>query len=491
MAKLWLNEDNSHYFMTRAERAADPREIRDFIMQYKGSNVERFFLCANCQKTNFPTEAGDIIFKDVTEEQLDKNDRPLFTNWCHAVRNITDKEIDIYSIWIELLREIGISPWMSMRMNDVHNAQDTADLIHNSFYKNNLNYRRAMHRDEKWEDRQLNYLIKDVQDYHFALLTEYFEKYDFDGIELDWMRFGNHFSVGYEDTGREVLNQFMKNTKDLSLKFEKIRGHKIEIAARVPIKPETAYDMGMDGVGWALAGYVDCLIPSPFWHTSQEDIPVERWKRQVLGTECKIAPCIEICLRQYAFPKCKNKFQLNSIETMRGPAVSFIDRGADAIYLFNYMDEQRFAYENSSYNDIISEIGNYELMQKSTKRYVLTFNDRRPEGTLSDERLPFSLEKGVFAGFRLHTGNLQEKNQRLALLSFKGKGKIDPAQISIYVNSVKCGFKGEYDSGNPKPVDTLYAWEIALSAYKDGYQVIEAVADVDGYTIDWVEILIC
>ena len=489
MAGIWLNEDNSHYFGTRGLKASDPEEIRKFILQYKGTNVTRMILNGNSQKTSFPSKAGDVIYKDVEPGYFDNSPGIHLPSWFYAVKDLAEKGIDLYTEWINLLREINISPWMSMRMNDVHNAQDEDHPMHSNFYKDNLNYRRAMHRDEKWEDRQLNYLIKDVKDYHFAILEEYFEKYDFDGIELDWMRFGNHFPVGYEDCGREVLNEFMKNTRELANKYQKIRGHKIDIAARVPVKPDTAFDMGMDGVGWALAGYVNCLIPSPFWHTSQADIPVERWKRQVHGTDCLIAPCLEICLRQYAFPKCKNKFQFNTLETMRGASISFIDRGADAIYLFNYMDGQKFAYDNSYYHDIISEIGNYKLMQEGIRRTILTFNDRRPEGTVSDERLPCTLSKDAFTGFRLHTGNRQENTDSFVLLSFKGKEKLENGVINVFVNGEKCSFKNRDNSMRPKPVDALFAWGIPAKAYKDGYQVIEVVASEDNCILDWVEIV--
>jgi hypothetical protein len=491
MAGIWLNEDNSHYFFTRKEKSTDPKAIRDFIFQYKDTNVERFLLCANAQKTNFPTDVGDIIYRDLDTANNNDDDRGKnFNNWAIAVKSVIDEGIDIYSIWIDLLREVGISPWVTMRMNDVHNADDPKHLMHSRFYKENLNYRRAMHRDEKWEDRQLNYLIDEVREYHFGILKEYFEKYDFDGIELDWMRFGNHFPVGYEDEGRAVLDEFMKSARKLADEYEQIRRHRIEIGARVPVSPEYAYDMGMDGVGWALSGYVDYLAPSPFWHTSQADIPVERWKRQVAGTGCMIAPCLEICLRQYAFPKCKNEFQFNSIETIRAAAHSFIDRGADAIYTFNYMDMQRFAYDDEGYKKIITETGNVELMKGKRRRHVLTFNDRRPEGAISDEILPYELKKNVFTGFRLHTGNISKKETRLVLLSFKDIDDLGEADIKVYVNSGLCEFIGAYDTGNPKPVDTLYAWMVPQEAHKNGYQVIEIDSGIDEAVLDWIEMLV-
>lgn len=490
MAGIWLNEDNSHYFFTRAEKASDMNEIESFANQFKKTNVERVMLCGNAQKTNFLTKVGSVIYEDVDTSLPFYKNRDSFVKWSNAVKDIDEKSIDIYGIWINMLRDVGVSPWMSMRMNDVHNADNDKDPIHSSFYKNHLDYRRSMYRDEKWEDRQLNYMIEEVQDYHFNILKEYFEKYDFDGIELDWMRFGNHFPAGYEDDGRGILNDFMKKARELSKEYEIKRGHSIEIGARVPVKPETAFNMGMDGVGWALEGLVDYLAPSPFWHTSQADIPVERWKRQVAGTGCKIAPCIELCLRQYAFPKCRNDYQFNSMETIRGAAVSFIDRGADAIYLFNYMDNQDYAHDQEKYEHIIRETGNYKAMQNAKRRHVLTFNDRQPEGEPSDERLPCSLKKGVFTGFRLHTGNLQENQKHLALLSFLTPGSISPEKLMVFVNSKICGFIGEYDPGNPKPKNQVFAWEIPSGAHKSGYQVIEVQAAEEGFTLDWVEILI-
>ncbi len=420
MPGIWMNEDNSHYFYKRGRNAADRQQIRDFIFQYKDTNVERMILNGNSQKTSFATNFGEAIYENIGMEPSGRKIRPSFLIWSNAAKDLVDRGIDIYAEWIGLLREIGISPWMSMRMNDVHNADNPDDPMHSSFYREHPEYRRALHRDEKWEDRQLNYLLKEVRDYHFGILTEYFERYDFDGMELDWMRFGNHFPVGFEDEGRKVLDGFMEDARKLADKFERIRGHRIGIGARVPLKPETAYDMGMDGVGWALSGYTDYLAPSPFWHTSQADIPVERWKRQVAGTGCKIAPCLEICLRQYSFPRCRNEFQFNSIETIRGAVHSFISRGADAVYTFNYMDNQDFAYDNAEYLQMMTEIGDTDLMAGKRRRVVLTFSDRRPEGGISDEILPCELEEGVFASFRVHTGNLAGNERRKVILSFIG-----------------------------------------------------------------------
>ncbi len=173
-----------------------------------------------------------------------------------------------------------------------------------------------------------------------------------------------------------------------------------------------------------------------------------------------------------------------------GAAHSFIDRGADAIYTFNYMDMQKFAYDEDGYREIITKTGRVDLMKNKRKRYVLTFNDRRPEGTVSDEVLPYDLKKGVFAGFRLHTGNKVDGERRLVLLSFRGINDLGSDDFRVYVNGESCEFIGAYEPGHPRPVDTVYAWMIPAGAHKNGYQVIELDPGLSNSVLDWVEILV-
>ncbi|HRX43601.1 MAG TPA: hypothetical protein P5315_12575, partial [Clostridia bacterium] len=161
-----------------------------------------------------------------------------------------------------------------------------------------------------------------------------------------------------------------------------------------------------------------------------------------------------------------------------------------AIYTFNYMDMQGYAYDDRGYRIIITETGNEALMNGKRRRHVLTFNDRRPEGAVSDEILPCALKKDVFSGFRIHTGNAVKKEKRLVLLAFLDLKDLGADDARVYVNGVPCEMVGAYEPGNPRPVDTLYAWTVPERACKDGYQVIEVVPEVDGMVLDWVEIVV-
>ena len=490
MAKIYLNEDNSHYFYKRKDKSANIEEITNFINQYKDSNIGVFLMCPNCQVTSFQSESFDCISENIEKykEYLDKN--LAMKDWVYGVKDIIDKDMDIYEIWIKLLRKINIKPYISMRMNDVHNANDEDNILHSTFYKKNLNYRRAMYRDSGWEDRQLNYLIKEVRDYHMKLVDEYFRRYNIDGIEIDWMRFGNHFPTGFADEGREVLSNFMKEVREKANKYEKIRGHSIKVGTRCPIKPETAFDLGMDVIYWAKMGYIDYVAPSPFWQTSQGDIPIEMWKYLLDGTKCTLVPCLELCLRPYIFEEYKGEYQYNSIETLVGPACSFLDRQADDVYLFNYMDMQYHIHSDNEYKEIVNTIGNYKKMKQFYKRYIVTFNDRKPDGISLNIPLPKILDKNVFTEYRVHTGNMKDECEKYIASSFKMNSNISDNDVEVYVNGCKCVYMGKYKCNKPYPVDALFRWKIPKEAFKNGYQVIEYVAAIDGLTLDWVEMFI-
>ena len=80
-------------------------------------------------------------------------------------------------------------------------------------------------------------------------------RYDFDGLELDWMRFGYHCKLGYEREGLAIRNDFTAQVSRLLDGWEKKRGHKIKLGARVPSRPQTALGLGYDVATWAQRGW--------------------------------------------------------------------------------------------------------------------------------------------------------------------------------------------------------------------------------------------
>jgi hypothetical protein len=480
---LCLNEDNSHWFFTRAGGEYTAESVASFVDQYAGTEVRELILSANSQRTSFASRAWDPVWKGYDPKAGD--DQPLFHStpaesraparkWVHTAWALAEAGIDPYALWIRRARRKGLEPWISMRMNDLHNVDDPASYMHSTFWREHPEYRRVSWRELDWRDRAFDYGRQEVRDYHFKLVEEYAERYDFDGLELDWMRFGSHFRPGAELEGGRHLTGFMRRTRRLLDTWQRRRGHRIRLGARVPSRPGTALELGMDGALWAREGLIDLLVITPFWETIETDMPVELWRR-LAGDKVTLAAGFELLLRPY---NAYRPLQFNSIETARGAAASLLSRGADRVYLFNYMDSQTAMPDVENYPALLRECGRLETLAGKPRRHVVTYADTNAPGEPSAGQLPKRLAAGEWTALRLQCGPpLRRAKLRLELEG----GPL----TEVRANGVECRTAGHEDGVKPGPPRGFETWEIPGGI--GGRVVIMAKAGAAG-TVHWAEI---
>jgi hypothetical protein len=485
---LCLNEDNSHYFYTRAGQKFTPESVASWVDQYAGSQVKELILSANSQRTSFSSKSFDPIWKGYDPKGPD--DQPLFAStpaearagarkWVHTAWELNNQGIDAYALWIARARQKKLSPWISMRMNDLHNVDDEKSYMHSDFWRQHPEFRRMPWRTSgDWRDRAFDFEHAEVRDYHFRLIEEYCERYDFDGLELDWMRFGFHFKPGRERQGAPHLDAFMARTRELLNTWEKKRRHKILLGARVPTRPQTAWAMGMDGAKWVNDGSVQMLVATPFWASIETDIPMEQW-RQLIGNKAILGAGLELLLRPYH----DYKIQYNTIQTLRGAAASLLRRGADRIYLFNYMDSQTAMPDIENYQALLHECGELKTLAGKPRRHVVTYSDTWAPGEQQGAQLPRSFQRPGFAMFRLHTGPAMS-NAKLRL-ELEGAS---PDALEIRLNGAPTALTliGEAPAGTaPHPQGKSWFWDAGRT---DGWTVVDVQCKTAGARIHWVEI---
>ena len=79
-----LNEDNSHYFFTRAGKKLDAATVASFVDQYANTQVRELMFSANSMRTSFASKVWDPIWKDYDPKGAD--DQPLFASTPAAGR---------------------------------------------------------------------------------------------------------------------------------------------------------------------------------------------------------------------------------------------------------------------------------------------------------------------------------------------------------------------------------------------------------------------
>lgn len=398
-------------------------------------------------------------------------------------RTLHEKGLDPYAVWIARSREKGISPWISMRMNDIHDVPNTKSYMHSTFWRDHPEYWRVPNDTSGgWTVRALDYGHEEVRKHNMDFVKELLERYDPDGLELDWMRFGWHFKDGEEAAGAEILTEFMGEVRALTKAWGEKRGHAIQLAARVPAHPDAAKGLGMDGVRWAKEGLVDMLVPCPFWTSSDFDIPVEMWREQ-LGAAAEsvvIAPGLEYNTR--GFPG--GGAAANDLPATRGFAASAWHRGADQIYLFNYMDSDTIPVSQSDYRILVEQGLGLDVVTSAPRRHIQAFRDTVPPGFPNGAVLPVV---GPEASFTINIGPKPKQGSVNFLIGLAQRDGVDTAEYSVFLNDTPCSGISDLENPGQFPGAVRAAvFACPLDVVQEGANTV-VVTQPEGQQIIWAE----
>jgi hypothetical protein len=481
-----INEDNSHFFGSREPKDMTLAGVHAFVDQYADTAVTHLFLCPNAMRASFRSKTREAIW-DVTGKEVVPTGKRA--RWPENARLLHERFLDPYALWIARARKKGISPWISMRMNDVHGVMETNNFMHSSFWLKHPEFWRVPNGEGGgWTGRALNYAHPEVREYNLAFVKELLERYDPDGLELDWMRFGRHLTPGKEREEGVILTAFMRQVRALTREWAIKRGHPILLGARVPAHPDAAAGLGMDGVRWASEGLVDQLIPCPFWTTSDFDIPVELWKERLgkQGASVAIAPGLEFNTR----PWPGGKAVANNLSSIYGFAASARARGADATYLFNFMDCQTRPVSAAEYRTLLEKGVGAEYIAGQERRFPVAFRDTVPEGFPRGVALPVKdRKKGTF---RIYTDGSSSAGKAYVVFGLaKGEGVKD-SKWNVAVNGEPVTAAGDLPDckGIGGGAERALRFAVPSALLKSGCSVVTVQQGEGGpaQTVVWVEI---
>ena len=419
---LVVNEDNSHFFGSRLPEQMNLAGLHQFVDQYADSAVTHLFLCTNAMRANVRSKVRDAIWEPV-------KGKPSPGRWPANAKLLHEKGLDPYVVWIARAREKGISPWVSMRMNDLHDVPKPDSYMHDTFWRKHPElWRVPNNKGGAWTNWALNYAHKEVREYQMAFVKELLERYDPDGLELDWMRFGHHLTPGKEQAEAPLLTEFVREVRALVQEWSKKRGHPILLAVRVPAHPDAALGLGMDGVTWAKEGLVDWLVPCPFWTSTDFDIPVELWTERLGKADVRVTPGIE----HNARPWPSGKPVANDLASLAGFAASGWQRGATGMYLFNWMDSGTRPVPASAYQTLVKRGLSQAVALAGVRRHPVCFRDTVPAGFPRDVALPITGKDG--GSCRVHIGPVPTRGKAWVIAGLGGSQTLDGAAFRATVN---------------------------------------------------------
>ena len=507
MKQLFFNEDLNHFIHTRAINDIDvgEAEILAFIDQYKDSGITDFVINTSASMAWYPSKRGENILdhyeKLVKQGRVRKDDSCIAKSLKLIHRIYREKNLDMYQMWIERLRMIGIHPWISIRMNDIHYYNDKDNILHSDFFHSGKNIRRGDHRPYSNQyDMAFDFMNEEVRYQCMEIIKDTLETFDMYGLELDWMREIYSIRIGKEYEGQKVINNFMEEINSEVKKAEIRYGHTIKIGVRLPSTPQKCLALGFDFFDWVENGYVDLITVTPRWSSSDNLMPMDLWKKILKNTSVTLAAGLEILIDAYNRPG--RKYMYNSFETAVGTSAGYYGLGADAVYLFNYMDGVKGKYYTNDlelctnpdlYLRFLNTVSDTEACYKSKRRHLVTFNDVFAPGVNEYAPLPLKLSSNPYNSsieykyLRIPTGKILKSQHPFFVIGVEKGTVID--KLLVYINAEK--LESFFTTDLPMPCNPdldYYAFKIPNDKQIPPVSVVEMGTAGNDIVIHWAEI---
>ncbi|PWM47548.1 MAG: hypothetical protein DBX47_00500 [Clostridiales bacterium] len=416
--KIMFNEDAAHHFgeYACAHKMPTPELEKEFIYQYKDTQITDYLINLNYMLSLAPSK----VMMSYAEKHYQKVENGKDVDYSDNIyyKCFIENGYDVFAHWIQLLREINIRPWLSFRMNDCHDSfADQSFMLDDYFHEHKELRRVSHHKPTEYYDNCFDFGKKPVRDKMYNYIQECLERYDVDGIDLDFMREQFCFSIGGEYAGRGVMINYIREIKELVDRFAKIRNKNIEISIRIPQDPTDCFYEGFDVVTMAKEKLIDVIVPSPRWCPTDNDLPIEFWKNILSPYNVELAAGLELILQTCTGGEL---FWLQTHETAMAAAYQYLSAGADCIYFFNFMRTNATDFNDPSnevmyqdlfkwdnYQHLFRNAGDKESSQKCIRRHIPTFHDTVP--AWRERYKPFPAvcnDPNKYLQVRARTGNI-------------------------------------------------------------------------------------
>ena len=430
---------------------------------------------------------------------------------------------DMVQVFVDHCRKRGITPFISLRLNDYHGTEH-ADLLRDRlqggdgagdtkpgvqgcwlgrFYLEHPEYRIGKDPDAytkspdkriftknhsiRYEMRQarvLNWAVPEVRAHKLAFITEICEGYDIDGFELDFMRHSRYFRLGEttEVQRVQIMTQFVADVRAVLDRTAR-PGQRRWLCVRVPLRLRKHHELGIDLVKWVAAGVDMVNLSGHFVAEQQSD----------LAKVCRLAPTaavyLEMTFVSHRYPKptgprtSRNEvYRKMTAEQFYTAAHLAYARGGAGVSAFNFVYYRSMVEAGSPSEPPFEVIGRLRdrdwVAQQPQHYFTRKFGNpdwpallrSRGRDVRRDRPVKITLDMAPPAGGWTTGGRLRVQadeaftGQQLAV-AFNGVELEPTADVSeLYAAPWPDGLA---------PPEALRAWPVPAKLLKDGHNAIE------------------
>ena len=308
----------------------------------------------------WPGEADDFHFPEsrTWHSGIEVNPKDQYSNPKALVESGNNPP----QIVVEECHRRNIRAFVSLRMNDCHDGQHARGVIPNP----ELATFKRQHPEWLVEDLDwwtaLDYSHPRVRQLRLDIIDEFFRRWDFDGIELDWLRHTLNFPRGTEQENAHFLTDFLRQVRLLLSEHAVRRGRAIELIVRIPEHVEWCLEGGFNVHDWIQEGLVDGLVlGQSLTHVAH----IDGFRKLPQNGSLPVFTC----LTPYG-----NGYSVAPDSVIRGSAANHWSSGSDGLYLFNWF------FQGDWRRSLVREIATPDDMEMLEKQYVLMHRVEAPSG---------------------------------------------------------------------------------------------------------------
>jgi len=278
-----------------------------------------------------------------------------FSTWLQAAnfQHLIKTKNDPLRLVVERGHARGLQVWGTRRMNDAHHTYPGLEGLQSQFYIDHPELRLPSFAEHQVA-AVYDWCQSAVLEQDLAFLTDVAERYDVDGLDLDFSRGGLQFSSGDTKYRQEATGGHVRNIRQMLDRVGKKKGRNLGLSVQFycfdPMNPSTQdrtqwkgniqsyYDSGADIRSWAKEGLIDILV-GQCRSASLHELEVADWVKAVEGTDCllMVGPG-KPSRRKFSGPGQ----DWTTAEEHRAIAHRLYEQGVDGIAFYDYMHHGPF-----------------------------------------------------------------------------------------------------------------------------------------------------
>ncbi len=413
---VMVNRDpNWMYRANPASKEACQADFEEFFSKFEGK-ITDVLLGVLEQTTTMPSKY--LTWRGEKYLQKNENGHEVdYPNLEGVYKSYAEYGVDGVQIFIDKMHELGIRPWITLRMNDVHFGADETSFLRSDLY---------------YEAKAAGEMIGGVYGYYASAINfkksvryreallgfigEILNKYDIFGLELDFMRDIYCFDYLGDGEGiQEIMLDFIREVKRMIAAIEKRVGHDIKLSIRTCRDPEDAYIFGFDIKTMVDEGLVDVVVPTGRWGSTDSAIPIRKWK-ELLSDKAALMGGIETLCGSPAV------HAHTTPENSKAYAAAYMAQGADGIYFNNhenYTERNRASWETS-----------FDTCLLGRRDFVVTYQDIAAYNSTEYKPLPHKIIGN--AAFPLEIGKVKPTDKITLLIDHESD-----TLPTAYINGVQ------------------------------------------------------